>query len=347
MKIALISFTRKGAALCRTITDKLIQNGHDCFGYTMPKFAEDSGLNPLETDLSSWTKQMFEQCDGLVFVSAAGIAVRAIAPYIKDKTTDPAVIFIDEQGRFAVSLLSGHIGKANDLALEVAMSVGATPVVSTATDINLRFAVDSFAVANNLYISSMKAAKAISAELLDNKSVGLHTDFELDSNLPNGIVLADGGELGICISLDEEKKPFIQTLNLIPKIVSIGIGCKKSTPTENIEQLVRQTLSENNISIHSIKNICSIDIKANEQGILDFCGKYNLNFDVYSSEMLSKVEGTFTASEFVKNITGVDNVCERAAVLGSDNGRLIVQKIGRNSATIAIAVTNWRVSFEH
>ncbi|KMT21835.1 cobalt-precorrin 5A hydrolase [Clostridium cylindrosporum] len=345
MKIAVVSFTRNGAKLTKSISLKLASS-NDVEGYTLEKFSKEYDLNTISSGLKAWTEDMFASRNAIVFVGACGIAVRSIAPFIKDKTKDPAVIVVDELGRHVISLLSGHIGGANSLATTIATITGGEAIISTATDINNRFSVDTFAKANDLYISDMAIAKEVSSRVLENEKIGLLCDFSIDSNIHSDLKLTTSSDIGIAITLDDMKKPYKRTLSLIPRIVSLGIGCRRNTPLENIEELVLKTLKENNISLKGVRNVSSINIKADEKGLVDFCTKYNLNFITFTPDELNEAKGDFTRSGFVKSITGVDNVCERAAVLGSDNGSLIIRKTCRNSVTLAVAVKKWGADFE-
>ncbi|WP_312640845.1 cobalt-precorrin 5A hydrolase [Hydrogenoanaerobacterium sp.] len=344
MRISLISFTANGSTLCARLAEGLRAQGHSCKAYAMPRHAAGTGLVPVASTLGEWAKDAFATADGLVFVSAAGIAVRAIAPYVNDKTTDPAVIVIDEQGDFAVSLLSGHIGGANNLTLQVAAIAGAQPVISTATDRNNLFSVDSWAVQNNLTIANLSAAKRISAALLDGISIGFASDFAVEGALPAGVTPQASGKLGIVISLDENKRPFDCTLNLIPRIITAGIGCRRGIKQNAIEEHLRKVLWQHHISFFALRQVCSIALKANEQGLTGLCSAHKLPFVTFTAQQLAQVQGEFTPSQFVSSVTGVDNVCERAAVLGS-GGELIVKKSGANGVTAALACEDWRIRF--
>ena len=258
---------------------------------------------------------------------------------------------MDEKGIFAISLLSGHIGGANELAGKLANLTGAIPVITTATDVNGRFAVDVFAKKQKLWIADMKAAKQVSADVLDEKKIGLVTDFPILGEMPEELELLKGtesfeGKTGIVIALNETFHPFPCTLHLIPKIVALGLGCRKGKEEAAIEEAVLEALSRNRLSIHSLMGAASVDLKAEEPGILAFCEKYGLDFQTYSAEELSEAEGDFTPSSFVKNVAGVDNVCERSAVLLSDGGKLIQKKAAGNGVTVALAVKEWSVEFE-
>ena len=298
---------------------------------------------------------MFDSNDVLIFVGACGIAVRKIAPYIKDKQTDPAVICIDELGTYVIPILSGHIGRANAIARYIAEQIGSTAVITTATDINGRFSVDSWAARNGFIIDDIKAAKEVSSAILE-QDIPLISEFKIAGQLPAGIRSEDGNtvrsyndnadrfrnDIGIYIGCNI-RKPFSRTLRLIPKAVHLGIGCRKGTDEDSIRQAVDKVLSEHDIDKRAVKCISSIDIKSGEKGLLDYAEHNNLPINFYSAEELNNLDGDFTSSEFVKGITGVDNVCERAAMIGAEH--LLVRKNAVNGVTIAAAIEHMEVHF--
>lgn len=346
MKIYLVSFTRAGSKLNQTIYMKLIEKGHDCEGYSTAKSHDEFGLRQMEESLNLWVGNRFHSCDGLIFIGACGIAVRGIAPYVKDKYTDPAVITVDELGSYVIPLLSGHIGGGNELARVVAQITGGIPIISTATDLNNIFAVDVFAKQNELLITDRILAKEISADLLEGKQITIKSDLPLDGKLPIGISFegkSENKKINITIY---EKNSDSNTLRLIPKIVCIGIGCRKGTNASKLEEFVLEELHKLNISIESVVRIASIDLKKDECAIKQLSEKYNWEFTTFSEEELSKVQGDFKESDFVRSITGVGNVCERGAVLGSSNGKLILQKTVREGMTLAVAISKRRIIIE-
>ena len=170
---------------------------------------------------------MFRECDSLLFIGAAGIAVRAIAPFVASKASDPAVLVMDEQGHFVISLLSGHLGGANALTREIAALVGAVPVITTATDAGGRFSVDDFARRENMHLDSLSLAKEVAADILEQRTIGLYSDFEVVGQIPPELSIQKKDGLGISISVDETYNPFPRTLHLVPRIAVLGIGCKK------------------------------------------------------------------------------------------------------------------------
>lgn len=343
MKVSLIAFTQKGAQTCRRIMTLRAGEGDLCAGFQKGSFSEDGELYSVKEPLRQWTGRAFQTEDAIVFIGAVGIAVRAIAPYLKSKTTDPAVLAVDEQGKFVIPLVSGHIGGANRLALKIAQGLGSTAVVTTATDLNDRFAVDQWAKENELFISDMKLAKQVSADLLQDKMVGFASPFKINGNLPKGLTYKASG---LNIELSAARLPSRDnTLLLIPKSMILGIGCRKNISLEKIEILVDEILERENISPRAIACAASIDLKQNEPGLLEFCKKRSLPFYVYSAEELRAVKGEFTESAFVHSVTGVDNVCERAALLAGGSANLMVKKQAKDGVTLAIAVKSLAYTF--
>lgn len=376
MRLSLICFTGAGAKLGVRLLKELKRDGHECRGYVLEKFLnpfhEANGLEPLKSSLQEWTGNQFETRDGLIFIGAAGIAVRAIAPWVKDKRTDPAVVVIDDSGRFSISLLSGHLGGANGLAEETAKLTGGIPVITTATDIHGRFAVDNFAKEQGLWISDMKTAKAVSADVLAGEPVGFFSDFPAAGSMPEGFTQKESCKRNVWITVkrypenkdrlcgraparesgapDSFPKLFLpeggEVLRLVPRIVILGIGCKRGTEKERIEAAVEEALSRWNIEPESAAAVATIDIKKEEAGLLSYVREHGLSFQTYPAERLLQAEGEFSPSSFVKEITGVDNVCERAAVsLAEDlgGGRLMMRKQAGGGVTVAAAVRDWKV----
>lgn len=338
MKSVIFAFSKQGCETALKIKN-VFKDGL-CDIYSMEKYCFGN-IKPIKPPVSKFTKEFFESCDTLIYVGAVGIAVRAIAPYVKDKKTDPAVIALDEKGQFAISLLSGHIGGANELTAAIAKEINAVPVITTATDINDKFSVDTWATKNNMYISNMVFAKLVSAQILE-KDVPLSSDFNIATSLPNGLKLSDSGELGISVSY-LKRKPFDKTLLLVPRILTVGIGCRRGTPKADIENAVNTVLSQNNIDFNGIKKFASIDLKQDEAGLLEFCKDVNKEIEFFTSEQLNNLKGEFSHSDFVKSVTGVDSVCERAALLNAH--KLIVRKTVVNSVTIAVAEEDFSLSF--
>ena len=282
----------------------------------------------------------FQSCEALIFVGSTGIAVRAIAPHVRDKRFDPAVVAVDELGRFVIPLLSGHIGGANALAAKLARALGATAVITTATDIHHRFSVDAWAAAHGMVLSDMDLAKAVSATVLEGQ-VPISADRPLPAPLPAGLIAGETGDLGIRVSCRDER-PYRRTLLLIPKVLTLGIGCRRGISKEALWEAVTAVLGEAGLRMEALREAASIDLKKDEAGLLEFCREAGIPIRFASAEELLRVPGDFTPSAFVRQVTGVDNVCERAALWRG--GRLLVKKTARAGVTVAVAEQNWEVS---
>ncbi len=367
MRIRLISYTRNGRSTAQRIAGILTDSGHDCRRFALPKYCS-GGDEPLTMKASEWAEEAFREAEALIFCCASGIAVRAIAPWVRDKTTDPAVIVTDDQGHFVIPLLSGHLGGANELALLIAKGLSATPVLTTATDTAGVFAVDVFAKKNHLAIGDMKLAKAVSAALLSGEKVGFRSVYPVTGELPKGLTEGEA-DLGIWISAgkrtdlknpaaeetedpeipvsaEQAADPFPRTLQLIPRRYAAGIGCRKGKSFEELFAFLEKQLESCGVQKAELRCIASIDLKKEEPGLLQLSESLNVPFETYSAEELQTVPGEFTASEFVKATTGVDSVCERAAVLASGCGTLIQRKTAENGMTFALAKLEEEIHFE-
>lgn len=346
-RVGILAFSRQGMETARRACRALSAAGERRL-YAPARLAEGD-FQPIEGSLADFTGPLFQWADALLFVGSCGIAVRAVAPHLRHKAADPAVLAVDERAQFVVPLLSGHIGGANRLARLLAEELGAQAAVTTATDVNGKFSVDAWAAERGLHIGSMEDAKAVSAAILEGP-VGLASDFPVVGELPPGVVWGgdpDGsGErpaAGFYVSW-RRREVFERTLLLTPKVVHLGIGCRRGTGWEAIRSAVDRALEESGVQRAAVKCAASIDLKRDEPGLRAYCAREGLPIAFYSARELAAVEGAFTPSEFVRSVTGVDNVCERAALLGAK--RLIMKKFAQNGVTVAAAAEDWEVRFE-
>ena len=486
MKAAIVTFSIKGALLGIKISE-IIKHALDNNAITNDKVEnicddtiEDSraaGIELVTTNeraanivpkltvsLSDWVETQFVSCDLLVFVGACGIAVRKIAPFIKDKKSDPAVLVVDDMGGNVISLLSGHIGNANAWTCLVADGIGANPVITTASDCHGKIAIDMFAVNNGLVITDFTLAKDIESALLDGEKIRLIIDedcaVKLVGDVPEEFINIENeisensretdnscknildkvetekeeekpDKIGITKEKDKaekaasvkekdkaEKSETVKNkektekdeiekdkykpekseirkiifkkeeneanrtvstksminqianetnkftirigikdsysdlheendeLMLVPRNIVLGVGCRRGKEKTEILNMIRKFLRLNNISEKAIFTIASIDLKKDEEGLILAAEEFNAKTRFFSADELGKVESVSESSEFVKKITGVDNVCERAAILGSDFGRLICTKYKEDGVTVAAAIMERSISFE-
>lgn len=351
MKLAVISFTKAGSDICRRLTEEFLRRGEECRGYAPEKYIkEEAGqsiLFPVTEAVGSWTEKQFSEADGLIYIGAAGIAVRSIAPYLKDKMTDPAVVVVDDQARYAISLLSGHVGGANDLTERTARILGAVPVVTTASDIRGLTAIDVWASSRGLLISDRILAKETAAALVNGEEVGFFSDYPLADGVPEGYASEKICRRNVWITcrsaenIPEQDGALPENcsfLRLIPRVLSVGIGCRKGVSEDKIEEAVFQAFNRASLDIRAAGVLASIDLKKKEEGILKFAESQSLPYVTFSAEELEKAGGSFTESEFVRKTAGTGNVCERSAVLAAGGrGRLWMRKQCLNGVTVAIA----------
>lgn len=339
MKISIICFTLTGQQTGEKLKKALEEQEHAVSLYTKSKYIPES----IKESTKEWAGKQFESADGIIFIGATGIAVRSIAPYVASKKTDPAVLVTDECGKFVISLLSGHLGGANELALQAAEALHAVPIVTTATDLEGKFAVDVFAKKNNCHIFRMKEAKEVSAALLAGEKVGFYSEFPWEGELPDGLVNCCGlrdenwisenepgtnvqndnqiksasdlfPKVGIAVTIHKNCTPFLSTTHVVPQAVALGMGCRKNKEAQAVEKAAFTCLEENQIYPQAVACLASIDIKKEEPGFLALAEKMGIPFETFSSEELLAVKGEFTASSFVSRTVGVDNVCERSAL---------------------------------
>lgn len=394
MNVSVVSFTKKGYKLSCEIAEKLqkvnnisgIELYTKCSQYKLIdeiELKKESDIKTSESFLpvyiklkiDEWTAKQMHKKNSLIFIGACGIAVRAIAPSVKNKLDDSPVIVIDELGKFVIPILSGHMGGANELAELIADRINAVPVITTATDINEKFAVDVFAKENDLAILNKDGIAKVSAKVLSGEVITVSVEQSIVERTKSGnsnLISILNNELhddvqfieyppyrpvDILISRDRDIKKYDAALYLKPKQYVIGIGCKKNTPYEKIEYAINKSLTETEIEKCEVRKIASIDIKKNEPGIIQWCRQNRVDFATYTATELLSLEGEFSSSAFVQKQVGVDNVCERAAVMGckkliyntviehddtthkSDekNIRLVYKKHAYDGVTIAIA----------
>lgn len=327
------------------------------------------------SSLVEFTSLAFAEADHIIYIGAAGIAVRAIAPHLKSKDTDPGVIVMDEKAAYVIPILSGHIGGANALALDMARALGAQAVITTATDVNGVIAIDSWAMQNHMKIDRIGNIKHISSAVLENRRIKLYTQcrgkfavlkseelkalyegFEAadsldssnlsessDSDVPL-VVITDSHSL-----IEDVRKRFPEALVLIPCVTFAGMGCRKDIDFLPAEELFDQALTELDLDVRAIRSLNSVDLKKDEKALLMLAEKYGIEFKTFSAEELMEAElhtdAKMSHSELVSRVAGAGNVCERAAVMGAAMGAtgsesdiyIIMKKTKRNGVTIAVS----------
>ncbi len=284
---------------------------------------------------------------------ASGIVVRTIAPLLKDKKTDPAVVVLDEAGKFAVSLVSGHLGGANALASEIARFLGGEAVITTASDVNDLPSLDLWARDHDLIIENWHDLPQVGTRYVNNGGLRVYSDIpfvfpdeflkvadprfadaiitnrrDVYAGSPRCTITGEGCSTDAC---RVKGQVYLRPVNLV-----VGIGCNSGTSEDEIEAAVRGTLEEHNLVFLSVGSLATISIKANEPGLKLFAEKYGFPLQSFSPEELNRVEGT-ERSDIVFKATGAHAVAEPAALLAAGTAKLIVPKQKKGNVTVAIA----------
>lgn len=338
-KIAYLAVTQKGKKLCQRIKENL-GTGEI---YVSCKLAEE-GTRSIEGTLKEQVGELMRECDYLIFVMATGIVVRCIAPYIQSKFEDPGIVVLDEEGQNAISLLSGHMGGANEMTEYISQCIGAHPVITTATDVGGKAALDQIAKRLDAYIEDFReAVKDINYRLVHSQRIGLYIDGDYQVDTRGFIVIdkvQDEKQLDalVCITHKEsiEEMPNY-CIKVIPRDLVLGMGCKKGTQPQHMIDSFNDYMHRHNIDQHAIKAVGSIDIKKDEKAMQALAEYLGVPFHIVSKEDILKVEERFHKSEFVKKNVGVYSVAEPVAYLMSNN-ELILERETYEGITFALGM---------
>lgn len=380
MKLAIISFTENGIKLSKTVAKRLSRRKVTLYTKCSRYTAEDLKVQRVKESLQVWTAQRMAEGDALLFIGACGIAVRAIASNLTDKLHDVPVLVMDEEGQYVIPILSGHVGGANELAREFADLMDARPVITTATDVQKKFAVDLFAKRNHLEIMNKDGIAKVSAKALAGEQLTIavrakniecyHPKFcevcEEDFTEAENQLLREASmhkqdqevcgvepplrlvpyvknqQIDIVVSEMQDNKNALIWLR--PRRYVVGMGCRKNKDTEELLAFYQETLEQAMVEPGEVYALASIDKKKDEPGLLAISERMRIPFFTYTAEELNRVGECVHSSEFVKAQVGVDNVCERAAFAGCGvSGWLIYEKHAFDGMTIAIAERNWSV----
>lgn len=323
----LIAFTAAGLATAHRAAKALQEAGW--------QVQLSAGFGEQKQNLAEWTGNAFRQAQAVIFVGATGIAVRAAAPFLQEKAKDPALISMDEQARFCIPLASGHLGGANRLALYLAEQLGSVPVITTATDLNGVFAVDSWAASQGFIVADPRAIKRISGRLLAGGQVGFYSQLPVSGPMPAGLYWAERKNCQLALAYQTQDLP-ADVLLLVPRCLTLGIGCRRGATADQIEAAFLDLCGTEKIHPLAVGCVASVDKKADETGILAFCAARRLPFECYPSALLEQLKGDFSDSAFVRRTVGTGCVCERAAC--AEGAALLTKKKSfAGKVTLALA----------
>ena len=372
MKLAVLALTKGGAETAFRLAEKLPGkelNGGRPGVYRSSRVGEVKVFLPQKLGAlvpagelyagptAGLIAEIFHRFDGLVLIMAAGIGMRALAPLLQGKDRDPAVVLVDEKGRFAVSLLSGHLGGANDLARSVAAVLQGTPVITTSTDVQGRLAVDVLARDLGAKIEPVEGivrvnsalARGDRVTLLCDRVLPLGKDHPLFQDPCWEVVTAAGDMSEQARELGVKGEPVVVltsrtgpggVLSLRPPTIVAGVGCRRGTTEEAVIEALRDAMAQAGQSVLSLKKISSIEGKSAEEGILRAAESLGVDTEFYPAGVLAGILSErpgLARSEFVYEQMGVGGVCEPASLAGCRQGRLILGKQARQGVTVALA----------
>ena len=343
VQVYILYFTQAGAALADKLTRELAPEA---------EVTRTSGKGCCK----EWTAEHFRKGNVLVYIGACGIAVRAIAPHIGGKDSDPAVIVIDEKGKNVIPILAGHLGGANEWAQKIARLTKGQPVLTTATDVRGIFAVDLFAKDNRLLISDLKKAGRFTASLLEEKEASViipskYADvIRFEDGIPAELKVYDlpdeqleslhGPNVALITPNAELSANPDVPLRLIPRCVILGIGCRKGKSYEELRDFAEGALQELGLCREAVCAIASIDVKKEEPGLVSLAADFGVPLLTFSAEELEKAElekWTFAESDRVREHVGTGNVCERAAA-AAGAGKILRGKSAKDGMTICVGM---------
>ena len=355
--IAILCLTRNGARQGHKLAARM-PGSHLFLPDRLRKESEAGSQAKFFDDFAACFSRVFRNYAGMICIMASGIVVRSLGGLMTSKYKDPAVVVVDEKGRYAISLLSGHQGGANSLAKMAAAYLGGQAVITTATDVNGKPAVDMMARDIDALIKPPGNIKLINRALAEGETVYLYSPWPLNPEWGQGFVSrpwrnATGGLNGIetdriqapAVVLDCRYSPrnSDELIFLLPRNLHLGIGCRKGVDYEQLKLAVRTVLDVFCIDKGCIVSLASIDIKAREAALLRLARELQLPLRLFAREELAVLEGSFEGSEWVKQNIGVDGVCEPAARLAAKTGTTIVpkQKIGPVTISVAMEKSWW------
>lgn len=347
MNYAIIAVTANGALLAQKLSSKLEEH---TVVYCKDRYNKYPYFVPFK-QMSSIMAKLFADFDALIFLCATGIAVRMIAPYVVRKDKDPAVVVVDEQGHYAVSLLSGHLGGANELAKEVAAILQSVPVITTATDSNGLMAPDSIARASGFIVWPLANVKVVNAALLAGKKISYYIDKDCFAStqlvpifkrygIEAEMIAKDDLENKVkpCVFITDEQIEAAGVLCFLHHELIAGIGCRRGVEASNIEACLQKACTMIGYDIKEVVQLASTKVKENEAGILQTAQKYKIPVRFLGNTALQKCVDEYGLKEsaFVKEHIGVGNVCEAAALAGGRR-ELVLNKTKFEKVTVALA----------
>lgn len=340
-RVAVLALTRGGARLAARL-EKGMENVH----LYLPRRLEGNELPVPAVFFDRWQQavsEVFSRYSRIIFIMATGIVVRTLAPLLDSKKTDPAVLVLDEKGRFTISLLSGHLGGANDLARQVARVLGGTAVITTATDVTGTQALDLLGKELDCQVYPYSLIKQFNRLMVEGERVALYSQWPLNQEHRQGFTYA------LMEEKLPEKSPAVYITNqrvhpqqqprllLRPRNLVAGVGCRRGVSMDQIVRAVKAAFKQGGLSLLSLKALATVVIKINEPGLVQAAQYFKVPLAEVTRDQIESLSGQFTPSDFVKESIGVGGVCEPAAIAASGQGKIKVPKLKFGPVTVAVA----------
>ncbi|MFY9268713.1 MAG: cobalamin biosynthesis protein [Candidatus Manganitrophaceae bacterium] len=356
--LAVVAITKGGVEIARRLRDHFSQADF----LISEKFAGavGEGVIPLKGSLSKNVGDFFHAYDKIVFLVSLGAVIRLIAPHLKDKHVDPAILVVDDRAEFVISVLSGHVGGANAFTETVATALGATPVITTASDVGKTIPVDILGRELGWTLEGDENVTRVSACVVNeepiaflqetgekhwwNRPTPLPSNIDCFTSLPalTEREQAGRGYSAYLVVTDRSRNVFPESMQerivlYRPKSLDLGMGCDRGTPLEEIEALIRTTFAQHQLEWKAIRTLATLDLKSDEPAFLQLCEKNGWRLVTFSKEELQQVEGILTPSAVVEKWVGTPSVSEAAALRSSGASGLLIPKVKAKRATLAVA----------
>ncbi|WKY44122.1 cobalt-precorrin 5A hydrolase [Eubacteriaceae bacterium ES2] len=344
-KWAIITLSQDGVTTARRLSKRL--DDREVSIFTKEKYAGDQE-KLIKSDISTFFGEIIKEFPVIIAIMATGIVVRAVAPYLVHKSKDPAILVMDTKGEFVISLLSGHLGGANDCARIIEKRFGSKAVITTGTDVKGTMAVDVLAEKINCQIADFTAAKDITAQILNGEKIGILSEDQINLtgiDLPYNIVICPDPEQMsdlqglIRISSQLKERDYgLPQVRLVPKNIVIGIGCRRNVPGAKILAKIEETFLSVGLDLRSIKLLATVTLKADEAGITEACQVLKAKKVIIPDEMVKMVQNRFEGSDFVFQTTGMYAVSEPCGYIASGFGECLIEKKKLDGITLSV----WR-----
>lgn len=322
--IAIVNFSKKTTDLNDEIARVLERYKYHCVSLHSERNACEMELVTALKETKVWVEECWKRMDAFVFIGSSDLASRVISSLIEDKIKDPAVLVMDEEGRYVIPILGNHLGLANDLACKLGKLLNAKDIITTPAEVSEKFSIEKFAERNEMEIGNREQARTISSAILEGQHIGFYCECNIEGEIPNGLTHCQD---------TKELSWYTQRISIRNEYV-IGMGVKEGASIVNVEELFLSQLDEMKVDMKQVKGIATIRDRKDEPALRELSEKYRIPIMSYTAKELRELHIVGANASVSKNEA---NISERAAILGSDCGELVYPKVAGKGATFAAA----------